>query len=336
MLLAAGMAGCQTSETDTNTSGGTDATGGLPGTGVSVTPGYIVLEERFQTEIVNIGLEKMGYTIGDQKELEAGPLHIELGNGDVDFATAHWENIHREFFEASGGDEAMERVGIIIENALQGYLIDKATADEYNITNIEQLTDPTIAALFDTDRDGKANLTGCTTGWGCELVIEHHLDAYGLRDTVQHDQGKYFALIADTITRAKQDEPVLYYTWTPLWLGGVLVPDQDVVWLEVPFTDLPEAQGEVSEADTTANGKNLGFAVEQIYVIANQNFVDNNPAATKFMSLVQLPINDISAQNQLMQEGEDSVEDIRAHAEDWVAKNQVTFDDWVKQAIAVQ
>jgi glycine betaine/proline transport system substrate-binding protein len=80
---------------------------------------------------------------------------------------------------------------------------------------MEQLQDPEIAALFDTDGDGKANLTGCNPGWGCELVIEHQLDEYGLRDTVQHDQGQYFALIADTITRYEQGEPILFYTWTP-------------------------------------------------------------------------------------------------------------------------
>ena len=342
-VLTMGIAGCQTSEptaTDpsgtTETTEATEITGELPGAGVSVTPGYIVLEEKFQTEIINIGLEKMGYTIDEEKELEAAPLHIEVANGGIDFMTAHWENIHKEFFEESGGDEALERVGIIIENAVQGYLIDKATADEHNITNLEQLTDPKIAALFDSDGDGNANLTGCTTGWGCELVIEHHLDAYGLRNTVQHDQGKYFALIADTITRVKQNEPVLYYTWTPLWLGGVLVPDKDVVWLEVPFTDLPDAQGDVSAAETTVNGKNLGFAVEQIYTMANQEFVDNNPAAAKLMSLVQLPIDDVSAQNQLMQDGEDSLDDIRGHAEAWVAKNQATFDGWVKEAMAAQ
>lgn len=336
-LLLTGLAGCQTPEaTDTSTTSGSEVSGALPGEGVTITPGYGVLEEKFQTDVINIGLEQLGYTIDDGKELEYGPLHIEMGNGGIDFMAAHWEKLHTDFFDSSGGDEKLERLGIVVENALQGYMIDKATAEEHNITSLDQLTDPKIAALFDTDGDGKANLTGCNTGWGCELVIEHHLDAYGLRETVQHNQGKYFALIADTITRAKQSESVLYYTWTPLWLGGVLVPEKDVVWLEVPFTDLPEAQGEVSEADTSANGKNLGFAVEQLYVVANQEFVDANPAAAKFMSLVQIPLDDVSAENQLVQDGEDSAEAIRGHAEAWIAKNQDTFDGWVKEAMAVQ
>ena len=166
------------------------------------------------------------------------------------------------------------------------------------------------------------------------MAIEHHLDAYELRDTVEHNQGQYFAIIADTFARFDQGEPVFYYTWTPLWVSGKLRPGQEVEWLEVPFTDLPEAQGELTQADTTAEGKNLGFAVEQIMVVANQEFVDNNPAATRFMELVKVPLNDISVQNQKIQDGEDSVEDIRGHAEAWIAENQEAFDGWIAQALS--
>ena len=49
-----------------------------------------------------------------------------------------------------------------------GYLIDKKTAEKYHITNIEQLKDPKIASLFDANGDGKADMTGCTPGWGCD------------------------------------------------------------------------------------------------------------------------------------------------------------------------
>ena len=104
------------------------------------------------------------------------------------------------------------REGVYVNGAAQGYLIDKKTAEQYHITNVEQLKDPKIAKLFDTNGDGKADLTGCTPGWGCEAVINHHIKAYGLSNTVEHNQGNYAAMIADTITRYKEGKPVLYYT----------------------------------------------------------------------------------------------------------------------------
>ncbi len=52
---------------------------------------------------------------------------------------------------------------------------------------------------------------------------------------------------------ATKGDPILYYTWTPYWVSGVLVPGKDVVWLEVPFSSLP---GERKDIDTTLkNGK---------------------------------------------------------------------------------
>ncbi len=303
-----------------------------PGEGISVVPAYAVLGELFQTEIVNIGMEQLGYTVESPKELEYATLHIAAASGDVHYVPAHWETLHAEFYEKNGGDEEIMRIGTLVPNVLQGYLIDSKTAEANGITSLDQLKDPEIAALFDSDGDGKANLTGCNPGWGCELVIEHHLDAYGLRDTVEHDQGKYDALIADTITRFGQDQPIFYYTWTPYWVSGVLQPGSDVDWLEVPYTDLPEAQGEVSEDETTADGKNLGFAVDQQRIVVNAEFLADNPAAKRFMELVTIPLNDVSAQNKLMQDGEDTLEQIRGHAEQWITDHQDEFDGWIAEA----
>lgn len=314
----------------------TEGTSDQPGSGVEVTPAYSVLEEKFQTEIVNMALKELGYDVTDAKELEYATLHTDLANGGIQFTTVHWEKLHSDFYTNSGGDEKLERMGVFVDNVLQGYSVDQATAEENNITNLEDLKDPEIAKLFDTDGNGKANLTGCNPGWGCELVIEHHLDEYGLRDTVEHDQGQYFALMADTITRYEQGEPILYYTWTPLWVGGVLQEGEDVSWLQVPYTSLPEAQGETSEGTTTANingqDVNLGFAVDQMRILANQEFVDQHAAAAKLFEVVQVPRPDISVQNRKMRNGEDSPEDIMGHAEAWVEEHRDQFDQWVSTA----
>ncbi|MDC0933843.1 glycine betaine ABC transporter substrate-binding protein [Arcobacteraceae bacterium] len=110
-------------------------------------------------------------------------------------------------------------------------MIDKKTADKYNIKYLNDLNKPEIAKLFDSNGNGKADLTGCSGGWNCSKVIEHHLDAYNLRDNIEHNQGAYSALIADTIARYKTGKSILYYTWTPYWVSGKLVPGKDVTFL---------------------------------------------------------------------------------------------------------
>ncbi|KEO58162.1 glycine betaine/L-proline ABC transporter substrate-binding protein ProX [Thalassospira permensis] len=302
-----------------------------PGEGVEVQPlKSSIAEETFQTVLVMKALEELGYDVNDIQEIEYAAGHVAIGNGDATFLADHWNPLHADFYKAAGGDEKIYREGVYSPGALQGYLIDKKTADEYNITNISQLSDPEIAKIFDNNGDGKADLAGCNPGWGCEGVIEHHLDAYGLRDTVAHNQGSYSAIIADTITRYKAGEPILYYTWTPYWVSGVLVPGKDVTWLQVPFSSLP---GENKEADTALpDGSNYGFQVNNQQIIANKAWAEENPAAAKLFAIMELSANDISAQNLRMRDGEKSAEDINRHADAWIKANQAKFDGWLEEA----
>ncbi|MEA3641268.1 MAG: glycine betaine/L-proline ABC transporter substrate-binding protein ProX [Lamprobacter sp.] len=304
-----------------------------PGEGVEVVPiKSSIAEETFQTLLVMQALEDLGYEVDDIKEIEYAAGHVALANGDATFMAAHWDPLHIDFFEKAGGDDKIVREGTYSSGSLQGYLIDKETAEAYEITNIEQLKDPEIAKLFDADGDGKADLAGCNPGWGCEKVIEHHLDAYDLRDTVEHNQGSYSAVMADTITRYEQGEPVLYYTWTPYWVSGVLVPGDDVTWLQVPFSALP---GERENVDTAlADGSNYGFQANVQRIIANKAWAEANPAAAKLFAIMEVSSNDISAQNLRMRDGEDSEKDIKRHAEAWIEANQATYDSWLEQARA--
>lgn len=299
-----------------------------PGAGVTVRPVEGTnLEEKFQHKILYSALRDLGYEIDDPQEVEYQTIHLALGTGDGDFTAVHWDPLHAAFFEESGGEEAMTKVGNYVAGALQGYLVDKASYDA-GVTNVGQLSDPETAKRFDGDGDGKADLAGCVPGWGCERVIEHQLDAYDLRDTVTHNQGAYNAIIADTIARERAGESILYYTWTPYWVSGVLVPGENVEWLEVPETSLPDDRTD----NTTFEGKNLGFAVNSLRVVANNDFLEANPAARALFEAATVDINDISAQNQKIQDGEDDIEDIDRHVAEWIEENQSDYDSWVDAA----
>lgn len=298
-----------------------------PGEGVEVTPIFpSIAEERFRGEVAIAGLRELGYDMQEPKETEYATMMVALAYGDADFSVHLWDKLHDTFYQKVGGDDTLVKAGDVIPGVLQGYLIDKKTADKYNIKYITDLKKPEIAKLFDTNADGKADLTGCNPGWGCELVIDHHMKAYDLERSVSHNRGSYFALMADTIARYQQGESILYFTWVPQWIAGVLVEGKDVVWLEVPHTDLPGGDNTVN---TSFEGKNLGFAVDTVKAVLNKDFAEENPAALKFLSQVQITTDDESAQNLKMQNGENSMKDIKRHAADWVAAHREQFDTWL-------
>jgi glycine betaine/proline transport system substrate-binding protein len=320
-----------------------DDAGAMPGEGTTVemaratwTTGW------FQAAIYEQLLEEMGYEISQPSELGAEVFYVSAAEGDVDFWPNGWFPLHNTFIQQEDVQGNVEQVGFQVEaGALQGYLVDKATADELGVTSLEDFTRPEVVEAFDSDGDGLANLTGCNPGWGCEAVIEHHLDAYELRDYVQHVQGTYAALMAETISRYEDGEPIFFYTWTPNWTIAELVPAEDVVWIGVPFPSLPEDQADL-EDQTVAEGVegcvaepcDMGFPPNDIRVVANTEFLGNNPSAAQLFELVVIPLQDIADQNVKMQEGEDSEEDIQRHASEWIEANRDQVDQWLEEARA--
>lgn len=279
----------------------------------------------FQHLVVQLGLEALGYEVDETSEADFPALHLAVAAGDADYTVNHWMPLHNQFYDRSGGDAAMIREHAVITGAGQGYYIDIATAEAHGITNISQLTDPALAALFDGDGDGLANLSGCNPGWGCELVIEEHLDTFELRGAIEHDQGSYFAIMADTITRFNEGGAILYYTWTPNWISDVLVPGTDVVQIGVPM---------VEGSPTAIDGFDPGFAINDVFAVVNREFAEENPAAARFLEIVEIPLSAVNAAQIRLRDGEDTLEDFRQQAADWVAANQAQFDAWVAEATA--
>ena len=299
-----------------------------PGEGVTVRPVVqAYAEEYFQARILFRALEDLGYEVAQPEEVVAQTAHLALGTGDADFYTAHWNTLHSKFFEESGGDAVLEKTGNLLAGALQGYLINKSAYDA-GVQNLGDLKKPEVAKMFDADGDGLADLAGCVPGWGCERVIEHQLTEFGLRDTVAHNQGEYNAIIADTIARQANGENILFYTWTPNWVAGVLVPGENVEFLSVPYSSLPDGV----KANTEFEGKDLGFAVDSIRVIATDAFLEANPAAAKLFEVASIDINDVSIQNKKISDGEDSSEDIDRHVDEWISSNRAAYDGWLVAA----
>ena len=220
-------------------------------------------------------------------------------------------------------------------------MIDKKTADEHGIDSLADLQDPDVAALFDKDGDGRADMAACPPSWYCSQIIEHQLEAYGLADRVHPSTATYPAAMADALGRYRSGEPVLFYTWTPSWVVGLLKPGEDAVWLEVPEPALPDEQQQF-EDDTTVEGVEgcvadpclMGWPANDIQPVANSEFLEANPAATKLLEVMRIPLADIAAQNAKMYEGEDSEENLARHAEAWIAENREQFDRWLEAARA--
>jgi len=313
--------------------------GDMPGEGKSVTPARATWDTFwFGGTILQVGLEKLGYSVDDPKTLNNPARYPALAAGDIDYETDTVMPNATGFVEKVKGD--VDLLGPIMNpGSIQGYLVDRKTADANGITSVEDLKKPEVVKLFDGDGDGKADLTGCNPGWNCEGIINHHLKVYGLEDTVEHVQGEYNVLVGDAVARYNAGSPVLLYAWYPNTATVQMMPDKDLVWLTVSHTDLPSGKTDtalpgIKGCAGGADPCNTGWSATEYYIAANKAWLADNPAAAKLFEMAKIALEDRVVQNIAMKNGEDSEKDLRRHAEEWISRNQAEFDAWVAAAKA--
>lgn len=311
-----------------------------PGKGVKVQPARATWNTGyFQEALVRAGLKELGYEVADPKELQNPLFYQAVMLGDVDYWTNGWFPNHTSQMP-KGSDERVEIVGYVAKaGGLQGYLVSKKHVEQFNIKSLDDFKRPEVKKAFDSNGDGKADLTACPPGWGCEKVITHHFDVYDLDDHINPIKAGYSASMADTMARYGAGEPIFFYTWAPNWTIGKLKPGKDVMWINVPKNMPKESQMPGADRMTVSGIEGAvtdplqaGFVVSDIQVVANKEFLTKNPAAKKFFEVFTLPLGDINAQNTRMQDGEKSKKDLKRHVKEWIANNQATWDGWLAEA----
>ena len=288
-----------------------------------------------QAEIYAQLIGELGYTVTDPAghTLNPNSFYPALDSGQYDLWANGWFPNHDIYLEGESvtglsAELDVEPVGEQVPSgALQGYMIDKATADAMGSTSMTQLTDASVAAVFDQDGDGLADLIGCNEGWGCATIIDTHIAELGWGANVEQVSGTYGALMQTVQARVATGEPVLFYAWTPNWTYEALAPGVDAVWLESPALEDDEGTTEVRGLAGCANNPcNLGWPVNSIRAVANSEFLDDNADIRRLLEQVAIPLADIAAQNAKANP------DAKADAAAWIADNRALVDIWLTNA----
>lgn len=311
-----------------------------PGKGVKVQPARATWNTGyFQEVLVRAGLKELGYNVKKPKELQNPLFYQAVALGDVDYWTNGWFPNHDSQLPDGFYDKA-DTIGYVVKaGGLQGYLVSKKAVEELGIKSLEDFKRADVKKAFDANGDGKADLTACPPGWGCEKVITHHFEVYGLSDHINPVKASYSASMADTLARYNSGDPVFFYTWAPNWTIFKLKPGEDVMWINVPKI-MPKESQKIAEDRMTVEGiegavsdpVKLGFVVSDIRTVANKKFLTDNPAAAKFLELFTVPLADINEQNTRMQDGEKSQKDLDRHAKEWIGKNKEKWNHWLEAA----
>jgi glycine betaine/proline transport system substrate-binding protein len=134
-------------------------------------------------------------------------------------------------------------------SAVQGICVNKAAMDA-GIADISDLTDPTKAALLDSDGNGKGELYIGATGWASTTIEKAKAHGYGydqIVDLVELDEGVAYSQLDAAITGGKPwagfcyqphhlftVHPEMVFLTEPAYDAAkwsVVTPEQDPEWL---------------------------------------------------------------------------------------------------------
>ena len=374
-----------TTEADAGEGDGGEAA--MPGEGVTITQGRADWSTGyFQAYVYHNILEELGYDVTDPAELELGPslAYLGMAEGDFDFWVNSWIPGHLSWLApelpdgslvgdhltiygptpAAAGDFAdafKDAPGQMVAGGLQGFLITKSFAEEYDIKTMDDLNNnpDAIAAFDEVDPEpgnGKATIYGCQESFTCDNIITSQIafgDGEEPWDNIEQAIAGYEAMAAEAIDKANSDVPMVIYTWTPSAYITELIPGDNVVWLGVEnvLDDSNPSNQEGGEAHDQRPGTanigpeqcpqaedlgtcQLGWIAADILVTANTEFAEANPAADKIFELVQLSVLDVSLANVEQAAGADTNEAIQDLAAGWIAENRDMVDGWLEEARA--
>lgn len=333
LVLATGLAAWEMA-------GSATAQDKLPGAGKTVSPARPNWDSFwFGQRIVDIGMERLGYKVEAPKTLAPAAIFTAMANGEIHYTADTILPNHSEMYAKTAGK--VVAIGPLMDpGTMQGYMVDKKTAEAHNIKYLEDFLDPKIAALFDQDGDGRADMVAPSVSWtGSAAVAALHIKSLGLEKTIKLVQGEYTTLAADAVGRYSAGKPIFLYTWFPNPTTMKLLPGKDLVWLQLKKVELPGDQMQKYKAlpdveGCASNPCHIGWLPTVYYIGVSKQWADANPAAVEFFNQIKMVLQDRADQNKRMLAGENREPDIDRHAREWIKKNEAAFESWIKAAIA--
>ena len=233
------------------------------------------------------------------------------------------QNLHDTFVKDNG---------TVLKNAngveaFQGMCVDQATADAHGITSIDDLTNPDIAALFDSDGDGQGELWIGAPGWASTNVEKIRAKSYGYDQTftlTEIDETVAYGYLGNAVTAGK---PWAGFCYTPHYVFAL----HDMQVLEEPAYDA--SQWNVTQPTDAADWLEVSSAPvawdsAYLHIHYAKSLEADQPEVATLLSNISFDTDTVSAMTfALVIDGKEPL----AYAEEWVAANEDTVLNWLSE-----
>jgi len=249
---------------------------------------------------------------------------MDAGKGDIDLHPDVWLPNQKSFT-----DKYVDGAGTVAlsDNAYEGkqsFCVSREFSEKANVTSIFDLARPEVAAMMDSDGNGKGEIWIGAPGWASANVNQVKVRDYGLMpfmEPIRADQAVMTATVGDSI---KKGIGYAFYCYSPhaIWF------QHDIVRLSEPEFD--EAQYIALQPDQDPNWfENSKVmtedALKQVQVAYSKSLLERSPAIAEFVQNMALTGEDVSSFAFEIEGGKDAAD----VAKQWVSANSDRVDGWL-------
>jgi len=250
---------------------------------------------------------------------------MDQGKGDIDVHPDVWLPNQESFTK-----KYVDGAGSVVLNKQpyegnQGFCVSKDFAEANNITDIADLGRPDVAALMDSDGNGKGEMWIGAPGWASANVNEVKVRDYGLLDFIEPiraEESVKTARIKDSIAKG---EGYAFYCYKPHAVWFMF----DVVMLSEPTYDAakytmvqPSDDADWYEKSSVSTKD----ALKQVQIAYSKSLPDRSPAIAEFFERFSVTADDVSNfAFEISGNGRDPAE----FAREWVEANPDRVDAWL-------
>ena len=208
----------------------------------------------------------------------------------------------------------------------QAICVTKDTAKRTGIVDLTDLTNPEMAAKFDTDGDGKGEMWIGVQGWASTNVEKVRAKSYGYAATMTLKELDETVALAEVDSAVAQKKNIVFFCYTPHHMFALydLVilkepPHDPAKWHVIQPTDDPEwlEKSSVGGAWDTA----------YLHIDYATKLEKTQPSAAALLSKVKLSTDIVSQMTYALVVKKQDPADF---AKKWVAENASLVDSWLK------
>lgn len=267
--------------------------------------------------------------LGVETELrERGTMTIlaDIGQGSVQVHPEVWLPNLSRMVDKLGTQENVLRLGPHGVAATQNICATKETLDQTGIKSVSDLTDPEMAAKFDTDGDGKGEIWIGAPTWSSTEIEKIRAHSYGYDKTMTLLEIPEDIAMAAVDAAASIGRPIVFYCYGPHHVFQL----HDIATLEEPpydparWTIVKRAQDddwlEKSHADTA-------WDASHFHVAWAASLETGMPEVAAFLSAIALEPEDVTAMSYAVEVEGKPADEV---AKEWIADNQDRIGEWTK------